>query len=116
MIVLVFYLFSGILLFLRQYHDIIFNDKQELPNESFERKLIAKGLDKVMTERLSERDKTILKLYYGLNEDERTATLEEIGQELNLTRERVRLIRDKALRRLSHNQFAKKLRDSCLRS
>lgn len=58
--------------------------------------------DKAM-ERLDTREEKILRMYYGIHFS-RTFTLEEIGVELNLTRERVRLMRDRSLRKLSKNQ------------
>ncbi len=58
--------------------------------------------DKAM-EKLDTREEKILRMYYGIHFS-RSFTLEEIGKELNLTRERVRLMRDRALRKLSKNQ------------
>lgn len=58
--------------------------------------------DKAM-EKLDTREEKILRMYYGIHFS-RSFTLEEIGKELNLTRERVRLMRDRSLRKLSKNQ------------
>ncbi|MCU0608506.1 MAG: RNA polymerase sigma factor RpoD/SigA [Chitinispirillaceae bacterium] len=58
-------------------------------------------LDSVL-QNVPSRDERILRMYFGLNFS-RQFTLEEIGREFHLTRERVRLIRDKALRKLMHN-------------
>ncbi len=58
---------------------------------------------------LSSREARILRLYFGLNGDE-TMTLEQIGNELNVTKERVRQIRDKALGALKHPSRIKKIR------
>jgi RNA polymerase primary sigma factor len=58
---------------------------------------------------LNEREKEVLKLYFGIGEDT-SHTLEEIGQRFNLTRERVRQIKEKALRRLKHCSRSSTLR------
>ena len=59
---------------------------------------------------LSPREEQVLKLRFGL-EDGRTRTLEEVGREFNVTRERIRQIEAKALRKLRHPSRSKKLRD-----
>ncbi len=58
---------------------------------------------------LTEKEATVIKLYFGFN-TEYTATLEEIGEILNLTRERVRQIKEKALRKLRHSSRSKSLK------
>ncbi len=76
----------------------------EDPTQEDERALfeLSGVFDKAM-EKLDTREEKILRMYYGVHFS-RTFTLEEIGAELNLTRERVRLMRDRALRKLSKNQ------------
>ena len=59
---------------------------------------------------LSEREKKVLILRFGLD-DGRPRTLEEVGREFNVTRERIRQIEAKALRKLRHPSRSKKLRD-----
>ena len=59
---------------------------------------------------LSLRERRVLKLRYGL-EDGRSRTLEEVGQEFGVTRERIRQIEAKALRKLRHPTRSKVLRD-----
>ncbi|MEZ0535632.1 RNA polymerase sigma factor RpoD [Caldicellulosiruptoraceae bacterium PP1] len=59
---------------------------------------------------LNEREKKVLKLRFGL-EDGRARTLEEVGKEFNVTRERIRQIEAKALRKLRHPSRSKKLKD-----
>ncbi|MCE9585099.1 sigma-70 family RNA polymerase sigma factor [Candidatus Nomurabacteria bacterium] len=59
---------------------------------------------------LTEREAQIIRMYFGIETDH-TMTLEEIGEMYNLTRERVRQIKEKALRRLRHISRSKKLRD-----
>lgn len=58
---------------------------------------------------LNERETEVLKLYFGINRDH-ALTLEEIGEMFNLTRERVRQIKEKAIRRLRHASRSKNLR------
>lgn len=58
---------------------------------------------------LSERESEVIKLYFGLDKDN-SLTLEEIGERFNLTRERVRQIKEKAIRRLRHTSRSKNLR------
>ena len=59
---------------------------------------------------LSSREKNVLKLRFGLD-DGRARTLEEVGKEFNVTRERIRQIEAKALRKLRHPSRSKKLKD-----
>ncbi|MBQ0125518.1 MAG: sigma-70 family RNA polymerase sigma factor, partial [Clostridiales bacterium] len=59
---------------------------------------------------LTPREENVLKLRFGL-EDGRTRTLEEVGQQFNITRERIRQIEAKALRKLRHPSRSKKLKD-----
>ena len=59
---------------------------------------------------LTPREEKVLKLRFGI-EDGRTRTLEEVGKEFNVTRERIRQIEAKALRKLRHPSRSKKLRD-----
>ncbi|MFP4162886.1 MAG: RNA polymerase sigma factor RpoD/SigA [Chitinispirillaceae bacterium] len=66
-----------------------------------QRKELAAVLDTVL-QNVSSREERILRMYYGLNFSKQF-TLEEIGRELRLTRERVRLIRDRSLRKLLQN-------------
>ena len=59
---------------------------------------------------LSEREARVLSLRFGL-EDGRTRTLEEVGREFRVTRERIRQIEAKALRKLRHPSRSKRLKD-----
>ena len=59
---------------------------------------------------LTPREAKVLKLRFGL-EDGKSRTLEEVGKEFNVTRERIRQIEAKALRKLRHPSRSKKLRD-----
>jgi len=75
----------------------------EQPNQEgdCEQRELCAALDTIL-QHVSSREERILRMYFGLNFS-RQFTLEEIGKELSLTRERVRLIRDKALRNLMRN-------------
>ena len=59
---------------------------------------------------LTPREEKVLSLRFGL-EDGRSRTLEEVGREFNVTRERIRQIEAKALRKLRHPSRSKKLKD-----
>ena len=59
---------------------------------------------------LTPREAKVLKLRFGLD-DGKSRTLEEVGREFNVTRERIRQIEAKALRKLRHPSRSKKLRD-----
>lgn len=88
--------------------DVIENDQQPSPdyilmNESLKSE-IARALST-----LSDREAEVIKLYFGLNK-EHSMTLEEIGERFNLTRERVRQIKEKAIRRLRHASRSKNLK------
>ena len=71
--------------------------------------MLQKQLREVL-DTLSEREKKVLILRFGLD-DGRPRTLEEVGREFNVTRERIRQIEAKALRKLRHPSRSKKLRD-----
>ena len=58
--------------------------------------------------KLSEQEAEVIKLYFGL-EDDQPMTLEEIGDKFNLTRERIRQIKEKALRKLRNSKKSKSL-------
>ncbi|HBS86758.1 MAG: RNA polymerase subunit sigma [Bacteroidetes bacterium GWF2_38_335] len=77
-----------------------------------DRELITESLRKEIERALStltQREADIIRLYYGLN-DKAQHTLEEIGEEFDLTRERVRQIKEKAIRRLKHTSRCKNLK------
>ncbi|MBN2188314.1 MAG: RNA polymerase sigma factor RpoD/SigA [Chitinispirillaceae bacterium] len=82
----------------------ILGEEGDQESES-ERKELGTALDSVL-QNVPSREERVLRMYFGLNYN-RQFTLEEIGKELNLTRERVRLIRDKALRHLMGNPLLK---------
>jgi RNA polymerase primary sigma factor len=79
------------------------------PAEAASRELLKAQLIKVLSE-LSDRERRVLLLRFGL-EDDRPRTLEEVGREFNVTRERIRQIEAKALRKLRHPSRSRKLKD-----
>lgn len=88
--------------------DMLQDENQERPDNGVLDVSLQEEIDKTL-DTLSEREKEVVKLYFGIGED--TAhTLEEIGQRFNLTRERVRQIKEKALRRLKHCSRSKRLK------
>ena len=78
------------------------------PTEATSRQLLKEQIDKVLDE-LTEREKKVLQLRFGLK-DGHTRTLEEVGREFNVTRERIRQIEGKALRKLRHPTRSRKLK------
>jgi RNA polymerase primary sigma factor len=88
--------------------DMLQDENQSRPDDGVLDISLQVEIDKTL-DTLSEREKEVVKLYFGIGED--TAhTLEEIGQRFNLTRERVRQIKEKALRRLKHCSRSKRLK------
>ena len=73
------------------------------------RELLKDALNKVL-ETLSPREKKVLMMRFGL-EDGKPKTLEEVGKEFKVTRERIRQIEAKAIRKLKHPTRARKLKD-----
>jgi len=71
--------------------------------------LLKEQIDDVLSH-LSPRERRVIQLRFGL-EDGRSRTLEEVGQEFNVTRERIRQIEAKALRKLRHPSRSRKLKD-----
>ena len=78
------------------------------PTEATSQQLLKEQIDKVLDE-LTEREKKVLQLRFGLG-DGRARTLEEVGKEFSVTRERIRQIEGKALRKLRHPSRSRKLR------
>ena len=79
------------------------------PSEAASYQLLREQVDDVLYT-LSERESRVLQLRFGL-EDGRSRTLEEVGRDFGVTRERIRQIEAKALRKLRHPSRSKKLRD-----
>ena len=89
--------------------DFIPDEDIPSPVEAAAYSMLQKQLREVL-DTLSEREKKVLILRFGLD-DGRPRTLEEVGREFNVTRERIRQIEAKALRKLRHPSRSKKLRD-----
>ena len=89
--------------------DFIQDDDSPAPQDSAAYTLLREQLEEVM-QTLTPREAKVLKLRFGL-EDGKARTLEEVGKEFMVTRERIRQIEAKALRKLRHPSRSKKLRD-----
>lgn len=89
--------------------DFIPDDEAPAPAEAASYMLLKEQLKDVL-ETLTAREARVLRLRFGL-EDGRARTLEEVGKEFNVTRERIRQIEAKALRKLRHPSRSKKLKD-----
>jgi len=88
--------------------DFIPDDSSPTPSEAVSFQLLKEQLDKVL-HTLSPREEMVIKLRFGFD-DGRPRTLEEVGSEFNITRERIRQIEAKALRKLRHQSRSKVLR------
>ena len=80
-----------------------------MPQDAATFVMLKEQLDDVMST-LTPREQRVLVLRFGL-EDGRTRTLEEVGKEFDVTRERIRQIEAKALRKLKHPSRSRKLKD-----
>jgi RNA polymerase primary sigma factor len=89
--------------------DFIQDDNVPVPADAAAFTLLKEQLEEVLGT-LTEREQKVLTLRFGL-EDGRARTLEEVGKEFNVTRERIRQIEAKALRKLRHPSRSKKLKD-----
>jgi RNA polymerase primary sigma factor len=88
--------------------DLLRDESLERPDDGIMDNSLQQEVEQTL-DTLSEREKDVVKLYFGIGE-ETAHTLEEIGQRFNLTRERVRQIKEKALRRLKHCSRSKRLK------
>ena len=89
--------------------DFIQDNNVPVPAEAAAQTLLKEQLDEVL-DTLTEREQKVLRLRFGMN-DGRARTLEEVGKEFDVTRERIRQIEAKALRKLRHPSRSRKLRD-----
>lgn len=89
--------------------DFIPDDESPAPHDSAAYTLLKEQLEEVMST-LTPREAKVLKLRFGL-EDGKARTLEEVGKEFQVTRERIRQIEAKALRKLRHPSRSKRLKD-----
>jgi RNA polymerase primary sigma factor len=88
--------------------DVIQDSRQPTPDSGLLEESLKNEVKRALAT-LSEREAQVIKLYFGLD-SEHSLTLEEIGEKFNLTRERVRQIKEKAIRRLRHASRSKALR------
>ena len=90
--------------------DFIPDEKNMNPYEYTKRIKMRQEIDEILNQILNYREKTILELRFGLN-DGKPKTLEEVGKVFNVTRERIRQIEAKALRKIRYSKVGKHLRD-----
>jgi len=88
--------------------DIMSNEHDATPDTELMKQSLRYEIERSLST-LSDREAEVIKLYFGINR-ENSQTLEEIGERLNLTRERVRQIKEKALLRLRHSSRSKNLK------
>jgi RNA polymerase sigma factor, sigma-70 family len=88
--------------------DVIENQEHPAPDHLLMSESLKAEIERILST-LSEREAEVIKFYFGLNK-EHSLTLEEIGERFNLTRERVRQIKEKAIRRLRHASRSKNLK------
>jgi RNA polymerase primary sigma factor len=88
--------------------ELLRDESQETPDNHLIERSRQEGVQKIL-DVLEDRERDVLKLYFGLGV-ETTHTLDEIGHQLNLSRERVRQIKEKALHRLKHSYLRNRLR------
>jgi len=87
--------------------DVLPNDDSPMADKSLVNESLSREIDRALST-LSDREKQIVEMFFGINHQE--MTLEEIGDKFNLTRERVRQIKEKAIRRLRNNSKSKLLK------
>jgi RNA polymerase primary sigma factor len=92
-----------------KFGDFVEDKNTLLPIEHILKSDLKTQIDEVL-EQLNEREKAVIRMRFGLLEDESDRTLEEIGKELNVTRERVRQIESSAIKKLKHPKVGKKLK------
>ncbi len=88
--------------------DVMTNEHQPAPDHGLMKESLKQEIERALST-LTEREAEVIRLYFGLN-NEHSLTLEEIGEKFNLTRERVRQIKEKAIRRLRHASRSKALK------
>ena len=87
--------------------DVLVNDDSPMADRTLVSESLSKEIDRAL-DTLSDREKMIIKMFFGIGGQEKT--LEEIGDTYGLTRERVRQIKEKAIRRLRNNSRSKLLK------
>lgn len=87
--------------------DVLVNDDSPIADKTLINESLSTEVERALST-LTERERDIIKLFFGINTQE--MTLEEIGEKFGLTRERVRQIKEKAIRRLRHSSRSKLLK------
>lgn len=87
--------------------DVLVNDDSPMADRGLVNESLSREIDRALNT-LTDREKDIIQMFFGINHQE--MTLEEIGDRFNLTRERVRQIKEKAIRRLRQNSKSKLLK------
>jgi len=88
--------------------DVLMNDDSPVADQKLMNESLLKEIDRALDSMLAERERDIVRMFFGIGSQE--MTLEEIGDKLGLTRERVRQIKEKAIRRLRNNSKNKLLK------
>ncbi len=88
--------------------DVIQDERTPMPDQDLMKESLSKEVERALNT-LSDREAEVIRLYFGLGR-EHSLTLEEIGEKFALTRERVRQIKEKAIRRMRHASRSKHLR------
>ena len=89
-------------------YEVLLSKDNPTPDGALLNDSLRKEIERALSS-LTEREAAIIRLYFGLN-GKHPYTLEEIGEEFNLTRERVRQIKEKAIKRLKHTTRSKILK------
>ena len=87
--------------------DVLVNDDSPIADKTLINESLSREIDRALST-LTERESEIIKMFFGIGYQE--MTLEEIGENFGLTRERVRQIKEKAIRRLRQNSRSKLLK------
>ncbi|MSN97075.1 RNA polymerase sigma factor RpoD [Campylobacter sp. FMV-PI01] len=93
-----------------KFGDFVEDKSSISPMESILKNDLKEQIDEVL-DQLNEREKAVIRMRFGLLDDESDRTLEEIGKELNVTRERVRQIESSAIKKLKHPKVGRKLKN-----
>ncbi len=89
--------------------DVLENDEEPRPDDGLLNESLSQEVERALCT-LSQREAEVLRLYFGIGNVQHSLTLEEIGENFDLTRERVRQIKEKAIRRLRHTSRSKMLK------
>ncbi len=93
-----------------KFGDFVPDEKASTPIENIMKEDLQGQIDQILSQ-LNEREQAVVRMRFGLMLDESDRTLEEIGKELSVTRERVRQIESSAIKKLKHPNFGKNLKN-----